>query len=138
MFVKDTAVAISTPADGVCETKMNAESGKATSAAVRAAFLRYSDNVTIYPDCSNISCLKSKHSMTQGYYVVPVILHWEDRATKWSGIPDKIEIQITIYDATTNNRLASTIISGKSKWASFGGDHPQDLLAAPVNSYISA
>jgi hypothetical protein len=100
--------------------------------------MRYSDKVSISRECSEIVCLKSKNTLPAGYYVVPQILHWEDRATQWSGRPDQIEIKITVYDAETSNIVASTRISGESKWATLGGDHPEDLLAEPVGAYISS
>jgi hypothetical protein len=31
-----------------------------------------------------------------GYLVFPTILEWEDRATEWSGIPDKASIKIAM------------------------------------------
>ena len=67
---------------------------------------------------------------------IPEILHWKDRATEWSGIPDKIEVKLSVYESNSEKELASTVLSGKSKWATFGGDHPQDLLAEPLNKYI--
>ncbi|WP_254924651.1 DUF4823 domain-containing protein [Aeromonas sp. A35_P] len=27
---------------------------------------------------------------------------------------------------------------GKSKWATFGGDHPQDLLPEPTEKYVNS
>ncbi|CAI1494355.1 Uncharacterised protein [Serratia quinivorans] len=138
LLIKDTAIVIAIPADGVYETHSYAGSGNGTATAVKAAFSRHSDNVSIFADCKDIACLKNNHPIIRGYYVIPQILHWEDRATEWSGIPDKIEVKITIYNAESNTRVASTIISGKSKWATFGGDHPQDLLPEPVNTYISS
>ena len=69
---------------------------------------------------------------------MPEILHWEDRNTEWSGIKDKIEIKLVVYDAATGNELASTIIAGKIKWATFGGDHPQDLLPEPLKRYVES
>lgn len=138
VLIKDSPIVISKPTDGIYETHTYAGSGEATANAVKAAFSRYSDNVTIGLDCNEIMCLKSNHAINRGYYVVPQILRWEDRATEWSGIPDRIEIKITIYNASSNSRIASTIINGKSKWATFGGDHPQDLLPDPVNAYIAS
>ncbi|WP_370570049.1 DUF4823 domain-containing protein [Serratia sp. OS31] len=138
LLIKDVPIAIAKPADGFYETHTYAGSGNATATAIKAAFLRHSDNVSIFADCENASCLREHHMVSRGYYVIPQILHWEDRATEWSGIPDKIEVKITIYNAESNARVASAIISGKSKWATFGGDHPQDLLPDPVNSYISS
>lgn len=136
-LVKNVSVVISQPTDGVYDTHTYSGSGRATADAVKAAFLRHSDNVTVFADCDDVTCLKANHSVSRGYYVVPQILHWEDRATEWSGIPDKIEVKITVYNAESNNRVASTIINGKSKWATFGGDHPQDLLPEPINMFVS-
>lgn len=137
-LLKDAPVVISKPVDGAYETQVYAGSGNATVGALRAAFLRHTDSVTVYAECNDMDCLKKNHRINRGYYVIPQILHWEERATEWSGIPDKIEVKITIYNAESDNRVASTIISGKSKWATFGGDHPQDLLPEPVNAYISS
>ena len=86
----------------------------------------------------HLPCLKSNTAGPFDYYVIPEILHWEDRATEWSGLPDKIEVKIIVYDGGTGNEVASTLISGQSKWATFGGDHPQDLLPEPLNNYVES
>lgn len=138
LLVKNLPVAVAKPADGVYETRSYAGSGDTTAAVVKAAILRHSDNVSVYSDCEDLMCLKDKHMMNRGYYVVPQILHWEDRATQWSGIPDRIEIKISVYNAESNAIVASTIITGKSKWATFGGDHPQDLLPVPINAWMAS
>jgi hypothetical protein len=69
---------------------------------------------------------------------VPEILHWEDRATEWSGIPDRVEVKLLVLEAQGNKEIASIVISGKSKWATFGGDHPQDLLPEPIKQYVES
>ena len=75
-----------------------------------------------------------------GYFVKPVILswEWEDRATEWSGKADRIEIQLIIYDVVTKKERANSSYTGKSKWATFGGDHRQDLLPEPTNSCVNS
>ncbi|MBW5820707.1 DUF4823 domain-containing protein [Yersinia enterocolitica] len=138
LLVKGKPVVISTPADGVYEAQRYAGSGDATALSVRAAFLIYTDNTEVIANCDKFICLKENHKISDGYYAVPQILHWEDRATEWSGKPDIIAIKITVYNAASDNIISSTIINGKSKWATFGGDHPQDLLAKPVSEYISS
>jgi len=127
---------IATPINGRYGNETYQASGEMTANAIRAAFARHSNSITVWPSCSDIDCLKSKQSFD--YYVVPEILHWEERATEWSGLPDRIEIKVAIYDGKTFESVASTILSGKSKWATFGGDHPQDLLQEPINSYIES
>lgn len=133
---RNKSVLISTPADGFYESDHYADSGKATSNAVRAAFAYFSNNVAVVPDCENLVCLQKGRPQGTGYYVVPEILHWEERATEWSGLPDKIEIKISVYEGRNLEELASTVVSGKSKWATFGGDHPQDLLPEPIKKFV--
>ena len=82
--------------------------------------------------------MKEKYSNDFQYYVVPEILHWEERATEWSGLPDRIELQLSVYEFGMRDNIASTHILGKSKWATFGGDHPQDLLPKPINDFVSS
>ena len=48
------------------------------------------------------------------------------------GISDQVEIKVIILEGQSWRELATTIIAGKSKWATFGGDHPQGLLPDPL------
>jgi len=134
-LVRGKSVAIATPINGFYKTEEYQSSGKMTSLAVQSAFARFSSIITVIPECKNIACLKDSNHY---YYVIPEILHWEERATEWSGKPDKIEVKISVYDNLNLKELASTIISGTSKWATFGGDHPQDLLDEPINAYVQS
>jgi hypothetical protein len=131
-------VFISTPKNGWYGKTEYKDSGKITANSMKAAFARFSNNIYVTEECLELQCLKIIPTAQYVYYVNPEILHWEDRATEWSGIPDKLEIKISIYDAKLGTELASTVIIGKSKWATFGGDHPQDLLPEPVNKYVES
>jgi hypothetical protein len=126
---------IATPEDGSYNGKPYPGSGAATAQAVRSAFARYSNQVAMSP-CREVACLRAEAPAT--YLVVPQILHWEDRNTEWSGKKDKIEIKVTVYDGATGAEISNQLISGKSKWATFGGDHPQDLLPEPLNTYVAS
>jgi hypothetical protein len=131
------SILIALPANGKYETIDYTESGRMTAAAVNSAFAKYSDNISIVDECQDLECLQSKAAAVD-YFVVPEILHWEDRNTEWSGKKDVIEIQIAIVDAASGSALATSVISGKSKWATFGGDHPQDLLPEPLQAYVDS
>lgn len=137
-LLKGKSVAIATPANGSFEAKEYPVSGKMTALAVRAPFARFTNTIIVLTDCKELECLKKTGSATSDYYVIPEILHWEDRNTEWSGKPDRIEVKLSIYEGKTWKEIVSTIISGKSKWATFGGDHPQDLLPEPLNTYIES
>jgi hypothetical protein len=71
------------------------------------------------------------------YLVYPTILHWEDRATEWSALPDRIEVKIDLIETATGKLLDSVVIRGKSGLATLGCDHPQDLLPKPVDEFVS-
>lgn len=135
-LIAGKSVLIATPANGSYGGKEYSSSGKMTAIAVNAAFAKYSNKIKVSNDCQDFRCLKEKVTDSFDYYAIPEILHWEDRATEWSGIPDKIEVKLTVYESESEKELASTVLSGKSKWATFGGDHPQDLLAEPLNKYV--
>jgi hypothetical protein len=131
------SVAIATPADGVYGTTEYASSGKSTALAVRGAFAKFAGETSIVSACKDLACLREQAGAESDYLVVPEILHWEDRNTEWSGIKDSIEIKLAVYDSKSGNELAASVIAGKSKWATFGGDHPQDLLPEPIYAYVA-
>ena len=109
-----------------------------TATAVRNAFLKHAARVSITDTCVGVGCLDEFDKADYGYIVEPVITHWEDRATEWSGKRDHLEVQLIIFDVGTREQLSSSIVSGKSKWATFGGDHPQDLLETAISQYVNA
>ena len=128
-------VVVATPQNGAYGTETYESSGASTATAVHAAFARHTSDVIVSSDCRDLPCMRERNP-GGAYFVVPLILHWEDRATEWSGKKDKIEIKLSIYGATGDQEIAGTLIGGKSKWATFGGDHPQDLLPEPVKAYV--
>ena len=131
-------VLISVPEDGWYENTQYRNSGKSAANAIRVAFIKNASKVDVVSSCHGDECLETIDSVKYGYYVKPDILHWEDRATEWSGKSDRIEIQIVVYDTVSKIELANTTYTGKSKWATFGGDHPQDLLSEPTDQYINS
>jgi len=130
-------VLISVPEDGRYGNTQYFNSGRMTANAIRAAFTKKAKRADVTEECKEDECLDDINAEKYGYYVKPVILHWEERATEWSGKPDRIEIQMIVYDAYTKEELANSSYSGKSKWVSLGGDHPQDLLPEPTDEYVS-
>lgn len=128
-------VLIATPKSGSYGTKQYPASGQQTALVVQGAFAKYS-KAAVTAKCLDLTCLLTEGKKDYAYYVVPEILHWEDRNTEWSGIPDRVEIKLTVYDAS-GKELAGVVLAGKSKWATFGGDHPEDLLPEPIIQYVA-
>ncbi len=134
---KSSLIYILTPKNGRYESKQYSESGRTTAEAINSSFAEYSSQTKIINGCSELSCAPHPLESKSTYYVVPEILHWEDRATEWSMIPDKIKVKITVYNKN-HTEVSSNIFSGKSKIWTFGGDHPEDLLENPVSKYVKS
>ncbi len=129
-------VLISTPENGTYDGRQYQHSGDMVADALRAAFLKHARTVSVTDSCRDDDCLPKAESQGVAYYVQPIILHWEDRATEWSGVSDRLEVLVKVFDVPTRILVSSYSFSGKSKWATFGGDHPQDLLPDPTNAYV--
>jgi hypothetical protein len=129
---------VSVPRDGEFEGHTYAGSGVQTAHAVESELLRHATTVKVG---SAVEDREAAQKTAQGgkllFLVVPTILHWEDRATEWSGRPDRLEVRIDVVNAADGTMLHSAVLSGKSKWATFGGDHPQGLLPKPLEEYFA-
>jgi hypothetical protein len=128
---------VSVPTDGRYGTAVYAGSGLMSTQIVAAAFARHLQRVeqAAAPQEFEVS-LDTAKKKGATYLIAPAILHWEDRATEWSGIPDKVELQIKVIEVATGQTIEQAIVSGRSGWATLGGDHPQDLLPKPVQEYV--
>ncbi len=74
----------------------------------------------------------------QGYNILiyPTILHWEDRATEWSGLRDRAKIKLELIDTNTESTVDSTVFDLVGTWWTFGGLHPQDMVDEAVKEYF--
>jgi len=124
--------------DGVYGAKIYQGSGLSSSQVLHSALSKHARNVQ-----SGQSFLPFEESLKYArdnnykYLVYPTILEWEDRATEWSGIPDRVELKIEFIQTATGRIVESGIVKGKSGLGTFGGDHPQDLLPIPINEFVS-
>jgi hypothetical protein len=131
-------VYVSVPRDGQYGQTTYYGSGQNTAQIVVTAISQYAKRVEGGHGYQEFdTALDSAEKLNAQYLVVPTILEWEDRATEWSGIPDKASVKLIVVDIATGTTLDSVLIKGKSGLATFGGDHPQDLLPKPVGEYIS-
>ena len=133
------SICVSVPVDGVYGDKYYTGSGTTTAQTIRSAFLLHANDVRLL---SGPATLEDAAHQSVGlgcdYLVFPTILHWEDRATEWSGIPDRVEVKVVLMALDTEQSLESVVIKGRSGLSTFGGDHPQDLLPEPVKEFVSS
>lgn len=136
---KQASFWVAVPEDGRFETQVYAGSGATTAMAVATALSEYVEVVEVgKAGDSTEQNLAGARSGNLDYVIEPVIVSWEERATEWSGLPDRISIRLQVIDAKSGKTLNSTVIVGTSRWLTLGGDHPQDLLPAPLGEYAEA
>jgi Domain of unknown function (DUF4823) len=130
---------VAVPQDGRYGGTVYAGSGAMTSQIVMAAFSRHLERVTVAGSVQGFDAsLAAARQAKASYLISPTILHWEDRATEWSGISDKVSVRISVVDAATGKIIDSAVVDGRSGWATLGGDHPQDLLPEPIGQYADS
>lgn len=131
------AVYIIMPQPGSYGATRYPESGHHVVRAAHAALSKFTNKVVAGDAPESLDSARRKATTASATYVFePTILNWEDRATEWSGLPDRITIKMVIWNAKTGSEVASTLARASSKWATFGGDHPQDLLPELMASFI--
>ncbi len=131
-------ILITTPLDGEYGTHVYNGSGRNTAKIIsnatsaKSRFVRVGGVTVSFEDA-----VSQAQRSDQDILIFPTILHWEDRATEWSMIPDKVEVKVDVVNVRTGDVISSGVIKGSSGLATLGGDHPQDLLPEPVAELIS-
>jgi len=126
---------IATPRDGEYGTYKYPGSGRDTAWAVHSALLSYAERILIDENCATFECMKQTQDPGVTYDIVPEVLHWEDRNTGWSTVPDRISIRISVHDPATAKVLASAVVNGTSTRTE-GTPDPSDLLDEPIRRYF--
>jgi hypothetical protein len=129
---------VSIPKDGNFGQIAYPGSGSLTAQAVAAAFSPYFEKVIVGMKTEDSAA--AQQFAKQGgyaYLLYPEILHWEDRATEWSGRPDEVAVKLSVIDTNTGDALDSAVVSGKSGLGVLGGDRPEHLLPKPLADYAA-
>ena len=134
---KNKEIAVSVSEDGSYGSDIYNGSGRTLSKTIRQQLKEYSSNVVVLKNNETLNDFTDEEIKNYDYIVIPEILHWEDRATAWSGIPDKIEVSIEIYDSK-RNLLKSAILSGKSASMTLGSTDPSELLEEPLSTFFKS
>lgn len=62
------------------------------------------------------------------FIIRPIIQHWEDRATNWSGLPDKIALELILIDSPGGGTLNSLLFNASSTFFTFTNQPPEHML----------
>lgn len=134
---KEKAMAIAVSEDGSYGSDIYNGSGRVLSNAIRQQLKRYTSNAIILKNNETLKDFSDEEILEYDYIIIPEILHWEDRATAWSGLPDKIEVSVEIYD-NKRKLLKSAILSGKSASMTLGSTDPGELLEEPLATFFKS
>jgi hypothetical protein len=129
---------VALPVDGAFESTVYARSGAMTTEAVVAAFAPHAPTVAATATGSEAEAVASAQKADCTHVLYPTILHWEDRATEWSGKRDVLQVGLRMLSVPDQAVVDDVVIDGRSSWWSFGGAHPQHLLPKPLHDYAAA
>ena len=136
-FTSKNHIYVALPEDGLDDKEPVASSGKRTALAIRDAFNRHTKYVTVATVPETLpDAIEHARNIAADHVVYPTILAWKDRHTEWTGIRDRLDLQIDVVDAGSGQTIRTSKIQGTSKWMSDGGEAPQDLLAEPVETFV--
>jgi len=126
------------PADGHYGSTVYAGSGATAAQVVASALLVHVDKAVIGTTAGEDldAALAEARQRTLTHVFMATILNWEDRATEWSAISDKVTLKLAVYEAQSGKLVSSTVTSASSKLGTLGGDHPQDLLPEPTQKFV--
>ena len=130
---------VAVPDDGVYDQHTYNGSGQTTAQIIQAAFSRHARHVRVGRNAQSLKEAAGAARETGSEYLVySRILHWEERATEWSGRPDRVQVKLEIVDVDTGKTVTSAVAKGKSGLATFGGDRPEDLLPKPIGEFVAS
>jgi hypothetical protein len=125
----NASVFIALPNNGSYNGRVYENSGRQTQSHLQYALANYAKNIIIGTNYEQEASAKAT-AKAQGaqYLFYPVITHWEDCATAWSGIPDRVAVWIKIYDVTSGQLLYNVELYSKSRAVTMVTTDPSNLL----------
>jgi hypothetical protein len=135
-LAKTDQYCISTPADGTYGEIRYAKSGAMTRDLLFTGLTERGIRATRTDATKKNDALDAARQQGYSRLIYPTILHWEDRATEWSGLRDRAKIDIEIIDAATERQVDHTVLDLVGTWWTLGGLHPQDLVEEASDEYF--
>lgn len=130
-------VLVALPKDGVYQNIKYDYSGQQVQQAFFEALSFEAGNVVLANQVQSLDdSLAYAGNIGAQVLVYPVITHWEDRNTPWSGLRDKIRVNVQVYSVASGKVLDRTSLYATNRWVSFVNAAPANLLKKVVNPYI--
>jgi len=118
-----------TPKDGVYGSRPYTGSGQAVATRVLSILRSRLPLAQSLPGVDERVALEQARSKGIRYIVSPVILHWEDRATAWSGRRDKVRVEVRVVGVEpAASLLGRTVFESRNNSITLLDRRPEDLL----------
>ncbi|MGK0204452.1 MAG: hypothetical protein ACI89X_000465 [Planctomycetota bacterium] len=126
---KNVVVRVVEPPDGSYDGKTASGSGSLVARRIEQAVSKR------FP---NVAATKASAAAAPGrtLEIAARLLHWEDRATNWSGKSDKVQIQLELRDLPSGKGRVLTY-DAASSWFTFVNNPPQDLLNREFDAAVN-
>lgn len=132
-------ILVNLPRDGQFGATAYPRSGVMAAEAIKVELATRGANVVVAEKVVDLeTSLEQARANKHRYLLFAQLLHWEDRATQWSGRPDRITMRYDLIDVVTGKSVANTVLSASSKWATLGGDHPEDLVPGTIKIFLDS
>ena len=131
-----TKVFICVPENGKFEKITYPNSGRQTALALaEQASKRFSGVELSRGALSEEEAIKAATEAKCAYVLEAIILHWEDRATEWSGRPDRLQIELHCVDVASGKAVDVSSLEAQTGIFGAMGHEPQDFLPALFADY---
>ncbi len=132
-------VFVALPEDGVFEGHHYTDSGKYVQQYFYDSLLRYADTVINAVKVLPLEEAKAEAKRQNAEILIyPGIVHWEDRNTMWSGLRDKVRINVIVYSLADNKTLDKTSLYATNAWFTFVHARPENRLRTIIPPYVKA
>ncbi|WP_372519656.1 DUF4823 domain-containing protein [Candidatus Ruminimicrobiellum ovillum] len=134
----DQIIFIALPKDGTYGSIKYDGSGIKTQKALYTAFFKHANEIYTGNTAESLNDTKEiAEKEGADILVYPIISHWEDRNTAWSGRRDKVQVEILVLALKDNLTIYKSSLKATSNSIVFVNGSPEDLLHRVFTEYVS-
>lgn len=124
----DSTAWVLVPEDGQYGPQVYAGSGQAVANATIEAMSPAPPLMLLMPGIDLHRARIRAATEDVDWVVVPSLIHWEDRATNWSGRRDLIRVDLSVYRTNPWELAAQVMFEARNSWFTLFNNPPRDLL----------
>lgn len=123
--------------DGAYGSKIYSGSGRTVSNRILYSVRQKRPLTQLVETTDEDQAIQQCSAKGANYLLSPLILHWEDRATQWSGMRDHVKIEIRLIKVDPKTFIRSTLFEARNNWFTFVNADPSELLNESFDQVIA-